>query len=128
VAYYAFDFRRPPNYTSGYSLLSTTTNRGRTWSAPRKLYDPHTADSWPATSTILVNRDGSLLDVFALATQAGTGPAQELAIRSNDGGRTWSKPIVIGRASGQPVNDPVSQNGLATVDTLPSQTVAPNGD
>jgi hypothetical protein len=128
VAYYAFDFRRPPDHTSGYSLLSTTTNRGGTWSAPRKLYDPHTSDSWPATSTILVNRDGSLLDVFALATQAGAGPAQEVAIRSNDGGRTWSKPIVIGRASGQPVNDPVSQNGLATVDTLPSQTVAPNGD
>jgi hypothetical protein len=128
VAYYAFDFRRPPDYTSGYSLFSTTANRGRTWSAPRELYDPHTSDSWPATSTILVNRDGSLLDVFALATQSGAGPAQELAIRSNDGGRTWSKPIVIGRASGEPVNDPVSQNALQTVDTLPSQTVAPNGD
>jgi BNR repeat-like domain len=128
VAYYAFDFRRPPDHTSGYSLLSTTTNRGGTWSAPRKLYDPHTSDSWPATSTILVNRDGSLLDVFVLATQAGAGPAQELAIRSDDGGHTWGSPVVIGRSSGQPVNDPVSQNLLQTIDTLPSQTVAPNGD
>jgi hypothetical protein len=128
VAYYAFDRRFAPDYTSGYSLLSTTTNRGRTWSAPRKLYDPHTSDSWPATSTILVNRDGSLLDVFVLATQHGVGPAQELAIRSVDGGHTWGKPIVIGRSSGQPVTDPVSQNGLQTIETLPSQTVAPNGD
>jgi hypothetical protein len=128
VGYYAFDLRLAPDYTSGYSLLSSTTNRGRTWSAPRKLYDPHTSDSWPATSTILVNRDGSLLDVFVLATQTGAGPAQELAIRSDDGGHTWGSPVVIGRWSGQPVNDPVSQNILETIDTLPSQTIAPNGD
>ena len=63
-----------------YGIGSTVSdNGGRTWSAPRKLYDPHTSDSWPATSTILVNRDGSLLDVFALATQAGAGPAQEIS-------------------------------------------------
>jgi BNR repeat-like domain len=128
VAYYAFDKRLAPGYTSGHSLLSTTTNRGRTWSAPSKLYDPHTSDSWPATSTILVNRDGSLLDVFVLATQAGAGPAQELAIRSDDGGHTWGSPVGIGRSSGQPVNDPVSQNVLQTIDTLPLQTIAPNGD
>jgi hypothetical protein len=128
VAYYAFDLRLAPDHSHGYSLLSTTINRGRTWSAPQKLYDPHTAESWPATSQILVNRDGSLLDVFALATKGGAGPAQELAIRSVDGGRTWGKPVVIARSSGQPVNDPVSQNILQTIDTLPSQTVAPNGD
>ena len=126
VAYYTYDLRFPPAFTSGYSLLSTTTNGGVSWSEPRKLYDPHTSDSWPGTSEILSNRDGSLLNVFVLASQGGLGPARVLASRSIDRGRTWGKPIAIGRSSGKPVNDPVTQNILQT-GTLPSQTVAPNG-
>jgi hypothetical protein len=128
VAYYAYDLRFPPDFSSGYSLLSTTTNAGVTWSAPRKLYDPQTSASWPGTSAILSNRDRSLLDVFVLASQGGVGPARVLAMRSVDGARTWGKPIAIGRSSGKPVNDPVTQNILETIGTLPSQTVAPNGD
>jgi hypothetical protein len=127
VAYYTYDLRFPPAHSSGFSLLSTTTNGGVSWSAPRKLYDPHTSDSWPGTSEILSNRDGSLLDVFVLASQGGLGPARMLATRSIDRGRTWGKPIAIGRTSGKPVNDPVTQNILETA-TFPSQTVAPNGD
>ncbi len=132
-AYYVYDLREPPGFFSGYSLLSTTTNGGRSWSAPRTLYDPQTSNSWPSISKILVNRDGSLLDVFALVS---TNPAdltapnqtQELAIRSDDGGRTWGKPIRIGSSSGRGVTDPATQNILNTYDTYPSQTVAPNGD
>ena len=148
TAFYVYDLRRPPDYISGYSLLSTTTNGGRTWSVPRKLYDPHTSGSWPGISKILVNRDGSLLDVFALVapkTASGTpGDAadslsaaapwfrddttQELAIRSVDGGRKWGKPVIIGHSSGRQVNDPATHDVLNTYDTYPSQTVAPNGD
>jgi hypothetical protein len=132
-AYYVYDLRKPPGFFSGYSLLSTTTNSGRSWSTPRKLYDPHTSNSWPGISKILVNRDGSLLDVFALIS---TDPAdltapnhtQELAIRSVDGGRTWGKPTTIGRSSGRGVTDPTTGSILNTFDTYPSQTVAPNGD
>jgi hypothetical protein len=132
-AYYVYDLREPPGFFSGYSLLSTTTNGGRSWSAPRTLYDPQTSDSWPGISKILVNRDGSLLDVFAListdpADLTAPNTTQELAIRSVDGGRTWGKPITIGRSSGRGVTDPATQNILNTFDTYPSQTVAPNGD
>jgi hypothetical protein len=127
-AFYAYDLRLAPDYAHGYSLFSSTANRGRTWSVPRKLYDPHTSDSWPATSTILANRDGSLLDVFGLQKTHSGGAEQVLAIRSTDGGRTWGKPILIGRSSGRPLTDPVTQSGLAGGYTLPSQTVAPNGD
>lgn len=132
-AYYVYDLRKPAGFISGYSLLSTTTNGGRSWSAPRKLYDPHTSNSWPGISKILVNRDGSLLDVLAListdpADLAAPNPTQELGIRSVDGGRTWGKPITIGRSSGRRVTDPTTGKILNTFDTFPSQTVAPNGD
>jgi hypothetical protein len=129
VAYYAFDLRQPPAYNSGYSLFARTTNAGRSWSRPRKLYDPHTASSWPGNSEILVNRDRSLLNVFVLTSgEGGTGLATIMAARSVDGGRHWRRPVVIGRASGLPPTDPVSQNIVETVGALPSQTVAPNGD
>ncbi len=53
---------------------------------------------------------------------------QQIAVRSTDRGRTWSKPITIGRSSGRGVTDPTTNNVLNTFDTYPSQTVAPNGE
>jgi hypothetical protein len=137
TAYYVYDLREPPDFISGYNVFSTTTDGGRSWSAPQKLYDPQTPDSWPGISKILVNRDGSLLAVAAIVSTPNTkpttleeaaNPTQQLAIRSVDGGRTWGKPITIGSSSGRRVNDPVTGTPLNTFDTFPSQTVAPNGD
>jgi len=134
-AYYVYDLRRPPDFLHGYSLISTTSNRGRTWSDPRVLYDPQSSDSWPGISKILVNRDGSLLDVMAIVASPPNSPAtvirnptHQLAIRSVDGGRTWSEPVTIGSSSGRQFYDPVTLTPLNTFDTFPSQTVAPNGD
>jgi hypothetical protein len=133
TAYYVYDLREPPGSFSGYSLFSKTTNGGQSWSTPRVLYDPQTSNSWPGISKILVNRDGSLLDVMAVITTDPTNlsapnTTQELAIRSVNRGRTWSKPITIGGSSGRGVTDPTTGNLLNTFDTYPSQTVAPNGD
>jgi hypothetical protein len=134
-AYYVYDLRRPPDFLHGYSLISTTSNRGRTWSDPRVLYDPQSSDSWPGISKILVNRDGSLLDVMAIvasppnqATEVRDNPTLQVAIRSVDGGRTWSEPVTIGTSFGRQFYDPVTLTPLNTFDTFPSQTVAPNGD
>jgi hypothetical protein len=128
VAYYVFDWRTGADNSTGYSLISMTTNGGLTWSAPRKLYDPQENEVWPGTSTILSNRDGSLVDAFVLVKQNSAGGARVLAMRSVDHGRTWAKPITLGGASGTPVNDPVSHNTLSTYRMFPTQTVAPNGD
>ncbi len=135
TAYYVYDIRLAPDFLHGYSLLSTTRNRGRTWSTPRVLYDPQSTDSWPGISKILVNHDGSLLDVMALvasppnrSTEIRANPTQQLAIRSTDGGRTWGEPVTIGTSGGRQFYDPVTQTPLNTFDTFPSQTVAPNGD
>lgn len=134
-AYYVYNLRRPPDFFHGYSLISITNDGGRTWSKPRKLYDPKTPNSWPGITKILVNRDGSLVAVMAVVpidlahkedpVQSAT---DELAIRSTDGGRSWSRPVLIGRSPGRTIFDPVTESPLATFDTFPSEAVAPNGD
>jgi hypothetical protein len=135
-AFYYYVKRLGPDFLHGYSVFSTTGNGGRSWSKPRRLYDPKTANSWPARGKILVNRDGSLLNVFALISSSRHAnpnavpfiPTKELALRSVNGGRTWSKPITIGRTGGRYVFDPATGEVMNTYDTFPSQTVAPNGD
>ena len=140
-AYYVYDLRLPPDFLHGYSVLSVTKDRGKTWSAPRTLYDPQTSNSWPGITKILVNDDGSLLAVMAIvasdlsepggdrrADDVREVPTEQLAVRSTDGGRTWSAPVTIGSSTGRDVNDPVSGFTMNAYDTYPSQTVAPNGD
>ena len=83
-----------------------------------------------------MNSDGSLLNVFALVGSDPNPdpnavrelPTQELALRSVDGGRTWSKPITIGHSGGRDIHDPVTGQGMNIYDTFPAETVAPNGD
>lgn len=133
TAYYVYDLRLPPDLLHGYSVVSKTTDNGRSWSAPQKLYDPGTTNSWPGISKILVNDDGSLVAVMAVITTnlsdpAAGQPTQELAVRSTDGGKTWGKPVTIGTSSGDGVIDPTTGEFLNTYDTYPSETVAPNGD
>jgi hypothetical protein len=130
-AYYVYDLREPPDFEHGYSVISTTNNGGRTWSPARVLFNPQTSNSWPGISKLLVNRDGSLLVIFALVANdpnALGNPTQEMAVRSTDGGRTWSAPTTIGSTQGSPVYDPVTLTPLNTFTGYPSQTVAPNGD
>ena len=112
-----------------------TRNGGRTWSTPRTLYDPQTSDTFPAINKVLVNRDGSLVVIFPLVDRdaAGAGgirfnQTEMLAIRSVDGGQTWTEPVTIGRTPGRQVTDPSSGAVLNIFDVFPSQTVAPNGD
>jgi hypothetical protein len=135
-AFYYYVKRLGPDFFHGYSVFSTTRDGGRSWSKPRLLYDPKTSNSWPARGKILANRDGSLINVFALISSephpnpnaVRSIPTQELALRSVDGGRTWSKPITIGRTGGRDIYDPVTGQGMNIYDTFPAETVAPNGD
>jgi hypothetical protein len=130
-AYYLYNLRQPPDFEHGYSVISTTNNGGRTWSPVRVLFNPQTANSWPAVNKLLVNPDGSLLVIFALVSNDPNvqgNPTQETAIRSTDGGQTWSAPVTIGSTQGLPVYDPVTLTPLNTFNGYPSQTVAPNGD
>ena len=136
TAYYVYDLREPPDLLHGYSLFSKTTDNGQTWSAPTKLYDPQTTNSWPGISKILVNNDGSLLDVMAIIDLRllgpGTRPKPRRSSRSaptNGGRRGASRSRSAGRpGEASPTTRAIPRHGLNTFDTYPSQTVAPNGD
>ncbi len=135
-AYYLYNkrtFRGPP----GYSLMSVTNDGGDTWSTPQKLFDPQTTDTWPAINHLLVNRDGSLLNVAPLVAPNQLGPdpyetvynpTQFIVTRSTDGGATFGPPTTIGSSSGRRPTDPVTDGFFNAYVTFPSQTVAPNGD
>src|SRR5262249_34055926 len=60
---------------------------------------------------IVVEPDGTLVDVFALTRGSGKQPTQadqqlQAVIRSTDHGLTWSDPIIISATEGVPVTDP----------------------
>jgi hypothetical protein len=134
-AYYVYSLRFPPDFLHGYSVLSTTDDGGRTWSPARKLYDPQTPNLWPGMNKIIVNHDGSLLNVSSviasdLADEGTVTPpaARQIATRSTDGGRTWGPPITIGTSPGHVIYDPVTSTPLSTFNPFASHAVAPNGD
>ena len=135
-AFYTYNQRFAPDFEHGYSLISSTSDGGHSWSPPRTLYDPQTSDSWPAINKLLYNQDGSLLVVFPLVGATTVDPTgsigfnhtQQLAIHSDDGGRTWSEPVRIGRTSGRKIIDPVTGEVMNAFAVFPSQTIAPNGD
>lgn len=134
-AYYVYDLRFGPDFLHGYSAFSVTNDGGGTWSAPRKLYDPQTPNSWPGISKIIVNRDGSLVNLTSIvATDLENEdsdtppPSTQVATRSTDGGRTWGPPITIGTSTGRVIYDPVTMSPLSTYNTYASPAIAPNGD
>lgn len=82
------------------TLLSRTTDGGRTWEAPRTLYDPG-ANNATIFSQIVVLPDGTLVDMFLefLARKGDAHGSQFTAyatvVRSTDKGAHWSRPIRI---------------------------------
>ncbi|MFJ9584821.1 sialidase family protein [Streptomyces acidicola] len=81
-------------------LLATSDDGGATWESPRSVYRPATT-AGTVGAQVLVQRDGSLLCVFFESDHPIGGvatpplPEQIRAIRSTDGGRTWSGPVTV---------------------------------
>jgi Neuraminidase (sialidase) len=90
----------------GDPYFSMTTDGGVTWSAPRDILAQN-QNVATIGNQIAVLPDGSLVDVFLFWKGLGTPNASlEGAMRSTDGGATWSKPIVITDNTVTPVVDP----------------------
>lgn len=87
--------------TGGRALLCRSSDGGRAWTRPETLVDTPGDDRHPV---IVENRDGSLLCVFFVidnwygyaSPPAGRHKNSRVAaIRSTDGGRTWSEPVYM---------------------------------
>ncbi|HYT09133.1 MAG TPA: sialidase family protein [Mycobacteriales bacterium] len=90
----------------GDPYFSMTTDGGRTWSTPRDILALN-QNIATIGNQIAVLPDGSLLDVFLFWKGSGSPNASlQGAMRSTDGGATWSQPIVITDNTVTPVLDP----------------------
>jgi len=84
--------------TGGRALLIRSTDEGRTWSRPELIIDTPADDRHPSFCEL---PDGTLLcTFFTYPGQGDYSKYPELACRTNilrsmDGGRTWSKPILL---------------------------------
>ena len=128
-------FRFTPEQTVVTQHFSKTEDSGRTWTPTRTLPLPAQGGRSPFGSKILVLPDGDLLNVYIEVTsppppQLPGGPTSIRAIRSEDGGETWSDPIVIAELPPNVARDPDTGaplgRGLSFV--LPSVEAGPFGE
>jgi len=129
------------NTFTGKAYFTRTDDAGRTWSPPALAYAPvGAALRAPNGNSVVRLADGSLLDVFSevngsgtLLTQAKTSyPDRIYAIRSVDGGRSWSVPVqVAGEVAEYPaeplVTDPPGANHWGVDTYIPAAQLAPDG-
>jgi hypothetical protein len=118
---HAFSFRAEP-------VFSRTTDGGQTWSAPVALQG---ANQFAQGNQIVVLPDGTLVDVFARIFQgSGTQPgklARFMAMRSNDAGRSWSRPVQIAVVDSAPLTSPDDPAAFIRAGTdIPDVAVDPN--
>lgn len=131
-AYAVWGRRSGPSGASGLSLLSTTADGGKTWSRPVTIYDPGSVPypQWSHGDTISVLPDGTLLDVFGLMnnspffSSSAPLPDAVMAMRSSDGGKTWSAATKIADVPSRMASDDDTGNPQTRIITLPIPSVA----
>jgi hypothetical protein len=77
------------------TLFSRTTDGGESWSTPVPI---HSGETETQFHQLVESPDGSLVDVFVEAPSLSDKPplpARLAAIRSADGGVTWSTPVTV---------------------------------
>jgi ribosomal protein L34 len=134
-AYAVWGKRSGPTGDSGITLFSTTADGGKTWSAPVTIYDPGSTPypQWSHGDTINVLPDGTLLDVFGLMnnspffSSSTPLPDAVMAMRSSDGGKTWSKATKIADVPSRMASDDDTGNPQTRVITLPIPSAAVDG-
>jgi hypothetical protein len=78
----------------GRAFFSRTSDGGRSWSPPALIERAPSADGGLLASTVSALPTGALLHAF---TAYGPGGMRLEAARSDDGGSSWSAPVVVAR-------------------------------
>jgi hypothetical protein len=130
VAYEAFVDRLGAFGETGLNEFSKTVDGGATFSSPRTNYVAAPANL-PDPTLITVQPDGTLVDVFMLANATAVLPGADtpfkvMAMRSSDGGASWSKPVTIDEV---PPVQPEDESTNTEVRAFPlvSAATAPDG-
>jgi BNR repeat-like domain len=110
----------------GPTLISKTTDFGRTWSTPRVIVGLASQDQTIGNQIVIDHHTGALYDFFNLiqnASNRGGHRGYNVAfIKSTDGGATWSKPKVIAALQTAGVTDPNNLDPETNAPPAPSRT------
>src|SRR3954468_13493558 len=130
VAYEAFVDRLGAFGETGVNEFSKTTDGGATFSPPQANYTAAPLNL-PDPTIVTVQPDGTLVDVFMLANATAVLPGPDtpftvMAMRSTDGGATWSQPVSIDEV---PPVQPEDESTNTEVRAFPlvSAATAPDG-
>jgi hypothetical protein len=129
-AYHGFGFRAD-------TLFAKTTDGGATWDT-RVLFAPQANEEWIGHSIVVMPttsaHPGRLVDLFSLEQGSGSqglkSARNKLAvIYSDDGGATWSGPVIVGDQFDLAVTDPDTGAAVRVGEPLPDFAVDPiNGN
>jgi len=116
----------------GPALFSKTTDGGKTWSPAKIIFDPGQQNQTISNQIVVEpagTAKGTLVDFFVLIQNKGgkgnpRAASSVAAIRSTDGGATWSAPVTISPL----VDTQVRINGVdvRTGDIIPGFTADPS--
>ena len=110
----------------GQTFLSTTTDFGMTWGAPRIIVGLGSLDQTIGNQIVVDRQTGALYDFFALiqnASNSGGHRGRSVAfVKSTDGGATWSKPSVVAALETVGVSDANNLNAITNAPPAPSRT------
>ena len=84
----------------GRVSIATTSDGGRTWSAPRIVGAPAGREGEHQLNSYLSGAPGGRLDLAYLVRRGFDGPQDTYLTSSDDGGGTFSAPRLLSRASG----------------------------
>lgn len=116
----------PAAASTGPAWLARSSDGGLSWEPPRVIHDPG-PDAQTISSQIVVLPDGALVDVFVRITAASAAEPvfDVVAIRSTDGGETWTEPATVAALRAVGAVDPKSRRPVRAGEVVPSTAVDP---
>jgi hypothetical protein len=120
-AFHSYAFR-------GDIFFSRTTDGGATWEPARDILAGN-ANLWTIGHQIVVQPNGTLIDIFNLSRGSGVQPSTnqnvQAVIRSTNHGATWSNPITIAKDYDVIVRDPDTGDAVRAGTFLPDIATDP---